>query len=80
MFGHHKAALYEREFGTTPWSLAKGMWAFRARRAQFGTPHLAGSQFGSALSSRPTSTPGTGLSDASLFGPSTANPSTPPPA
>ena len=47
---------------------------------QFGTPHLAGSQFGSAPSSTPTSRPGTGLSDASLFGPSTADPSTPPQA
>ena len=27
-FGYNKAAAYEREFGVTPWSLAKGMWAF----------------------------------------------------
>ena len=28
MFGHSRAAAYEREFGSTPWSLPKGMWAF----------------------------------------------------
>ena len=112
MFGHSRAAAYEREFGSTPWSLPKGMWAFlwalgllpglllwliakattthappptptyvspQLSGPQFGTPHLAGSQFGSAPSAMPTSVPGTGMSDASLFGPRTANPSTPPP-
>ena len=112
MFGHSRAAAYEREFGSTPWSLPKGMWAFlwalgllpglllwliaKATTThqpppaptyvspllsgpQFGTPHLAGSQFGSAPSAIPTGMPGTGL-EASLFGPATTSPPTPPPA